>query len=379
MSIMTKIRSLGGKLMRRGMRLIPVSKRYIMFESELDYAESARAIYDYMIRHQMNKKYHLIWSVKDSSLYPPEKNVVFICRDAGSIRWNYYLNRCKYFIFTHPWWMTQKKKSQIRINTAHGTMPLKGASKNPVVTFDYMLAGTEMTADYRNRAWGRSKAYIPVPLDMPRNDWLYDTGNYLAPFLKGKHYSKVILCMPTFKQSKHWSDSNEQNPYLINVVQSRDDIMRLNQYLTDKNLLLVCKLHHLQTLDTMTSETFSNILYLRDEQLSSNGIMINHVLTCSDALVTDFSSVCFDYLLLDRPIGFFVNSVEQYHRGYMMENPEDFMPGTHIHHLDDFLSFMDVIVEGKDNYTEFRHKLRAQCFRFTDNGNCRRFIEYFKF
>lgn len=358
--------------------LVPSSKKYIMFESELDYAESARAIYDYMIRNHMNEKYHLVWSVQDPTLYQGHKNVVFIKRNDSSIRWNYYLNRCGYFIFTHPWWLKKWKKTQMVINTSHGTMPIKAGGANPVIAFNYLVTGTETTAYYRKKFWGSSDKYNIVPLDLPRNDWLFEKGDFLKPFFAGKTYEHIILCMPTFKQARYWSDSDEVNPYFINVVDSYNDMIRLNQYLKERNAVLICKLHHLQTLDYLTEEEFSNIIYLRDEQLREHDIMINHVLTCADALVTDFSSVCFDFLLLDRPLGFFCNTVEQYKRGYVMDHPEDFMAGVKIENLDHFIKFISDVIDGKDSFSSQRKAIREKCFRYQDGNNCKRFLDYFK-
>ena len=53
------------------------------------------------------------------------------------------------------------------------------------------------------------------------------------------------------------------------------------------------------------------------------------MLGSSDALITDYSSVYFDYLLLDKPIGFTVDDMELYikDRGFIFNNPEEYMPG----------------------------------------------------
>lgn len=327
----------------------------------------------------MNRKYHLIWSVKEPSLYPPEKNVVFIRRDADSVRWNYYLNHCGFFIFTHPWWLKSWKKSQTVIHTDHGTMPLKAGVVNPPIVFDYLLTGTETTEKYRKLFWGGDKGnYQAVRLDLPRNDWLFDRGDFLRPFLGGQTPQHIILCMPTFKQSAYWEDSTEQNPYFINVACTKADMERLNRFLAEHEALLVCKLHHLQKLDYMTKERFSHILYLTDDQLMAHDIMINHVLTCADALVTDFSSVCFDFMLLDRPVGFFCSTAQQYSRGYLMENPEDFMAWEKIYTLDELIAFIDATIQRKDPYQAQRRHIRDLCFCFKDADNSKRFLDYFQ-
>ena len=104
---------------------------------------------------------------------------------------------------------------------------------------------------------------------------------------------------------------------------------------------------------------------------------MNHMLRCADALVTDFSGVFLDYILLDRPMGFFCNDRDQYTRGFAMENPEDYMPGPHMYTVEDFLSFIDSVCTGEDEYRQFRKTVRDRVHTYQDDQNCRRFLEYF--
>ena len=48
----------------------------------------------------------------------------------------------------------------------------------------------------------------------------------------------------------------------------------------------------------------SNIVILSNEQLYHMDIQTNEILMHADALISDYSSVAVDYLLLDRPIAF---------------------------------------------------------------------------
>ena len=58
--------------------------------------------------------------------------------------------------------------------------------------------------------------------------------------------------------------------------------------------------------------TLSNLVFINDAFLSDNGIINYELLGVADALLTDYSSVYYDYLLLDRPIGLCWDDYEEY-------------------------------------------------------------------
>lgn len=358
--------------------ILPVSEKYILFESEIDFAENSRALYEYMISDPRYADYHLVWNVKEPEKYPPHRNVVFITQNEDSLRWNYYLNRCKYFIFTHPWWLTKWKKDQIVINSCHGN-PFKAPPVNPPHhVFDVSLSSSEEWVKFRKRDY--SGNFEVAVLGAPRIDYLLSSQcdkNYLADFVDTSRFRKVVYCMPTFKKAAKWQDGESNNPYSINAVSSQEELYTLNDALREKNVLLVCIIHHLQVMDEMVTGRLSNILYLRDEDYAKKGYVMNQMLRCADALVTDVSGVFLDYILLDRPIGFFCNDIDQYTRGFAMENPEDYMPGPHMNTMEDFLTFVDDVCTGNDSCREFRKTVRDTVHKYQDDQNCRRFLEYF--
>lgn len=357
-------------------KIVPTSSRWIMFESEIDFAESARVLYEYMIEHGYNKRYTIVWSVQDPKRYPQKKNVIFIKRNVDSIRWNYCLNRCKYFIFTHPWWLQNWKPDQYVINVWHGN-PFKapGASKLKNV-FNVILASSEDGVPFRRNEFDGD--FEIAVLGAPRNDWLYKKGDFLAQFADAKSYSKIIYSMPTFKSSRSVGiDGENTSAYGINVIQSLDELEAFNRYLEKKNVLFVCIIHHLQIQEMVTKPELSNIIYLCDEDYAKYGFIMNQMLTCADALITDYSGVFLDYILLDRPIAFYRNDIEKYTRGFAMEHPEEYLAGHLIYNINDLCSFVEDILDGRDPYKTDRKKVCNRTQKYQDDQNCLRFFEYF--
>ena len=356
-------------------RLVPASPKYIWFESEIDFAENTRALYEYMQKTPEYQDYHMIWCVEDPSAYKSRKNTLFLKRTRGGFQYSCCFNRCKYILLTHPFDLEHWKKSQVVINTWHGN-PFKAPNKDPLPgRFDYMLASSEDGVRFRRKEF--SGDFEMVILGAPRLDWLFEDGPDLNQIIDTEKYRKIIYCMPTYKQRENFSDSEETPTYSINVVNSWEELTELNRQLQKKNVLLVCIIHHLQKMDGINTEALSNILYLRDEDYGAKGLVMNQMIRSADALVTDFSGVFLDYILLDRPIGFFCNTTDLYTRGFTMENPEDYMPGPHIETMEQFLSFIDDVVNEKDDYREFRRRVCRTVHKYRDNCNCRRFLNYF--
>lgn len=93
-----------------------------------------------------------------------------------------------------------------------------------------------------------------------------------------------------------------------------------------------------------------------------------------DVLITDYSSVYFDYQLLDRPIGFAIDDVEEYrrNRGFVFDNILDYMPGEKIYSFDELKTFFDHLHKGQDDYSEKRKKVNDLVNHWQDAGNCER-------
>lgn len=358
--------------------LIPVGKRYILFESESDFSENTRAVYDYMVEHGYQRNYKLIWNVKNPENYEKENNVIFIDRNDrhifNRIRWFYYLGRVKYFLFTHPYWLHEWKRSQVVINLAHGN-PLKGCKHRLNHVADYVLASSEDGVKYRR------KEYLDTPeivvLGPPRNDWLFEGRKHILKYAGQDNFDKIIFCLPTFKQSGTWRDSDEVNPFLINTVDSEEALYCLNDVLKSSRRLMICKVHHLQVTDGFIFHEFSNIRYLDDDELLKNKDVLYRLLGGADALLTDFSSVYMDYLLLDRPVGFFTDKMKEYTRGFTMENPLEYMPGNKIDTFEALAQFIRNF-DKEDSWKEQRAKVCRRIHKYCDNKNTQRFVEYFQ-
>ena len=85
----------------------------------------------------------------------------------------------------------------------------------------------------------------------------------------------------------------------------------------------------------------------------------------------------FDYLLLDRPIGFTVDDIDEYmnNRGFVVDDPYELMPGAFINTPEEFLQFVDNLLNGKDDYRETRKRVNRLVNQFEGGRDCERVLK----
>ena len=166
----------------------------------------------------------------------------------------------------------------------------------PIANYDYVLCNGTCWKKPYSEAFGVREEQVKVT-GMPRLDHLCDQ-KYLNdakqqmydryPELKGK---KVILYAPTFRG---------------NIVQGMKkvhiDIHQLMKKLGDQYAFLY-KLHPLLKTENLSEDR--RIYNMNREDLHA-------LFSITDILISDFSSIIFDFSLLNRPIYYFVPDLEQY-------------------------------------------------------------------
>ena len=177
---------------------------------------------------------------------------------------------------------------------------------------------------------------------------------------------KVILWLPTYR--------NEEKDFPTPVLTERQ-ALELNEMLKLRNAKLIVKIHPLQKLSGEMKK-YSYIEFVTQEQLNKSEMTVYSLLRAADALITDYSSVYFDFMMLDRPIGFTVDDIEEYkkNRGFVFENPYDYMPGYKISNYGDVLSFIEDVIEGNDRYAKERRELNKKINFYNDGKSCERVV-----
>ena len=125
------------------------------------------------------------------------------------------------------------------------------------------------------------------------------------------------------------------------------------------NVLLIIKKHPVQKEWGIEEDAFENIRFVNQEMLDQKEIQLYELISASDGLISDYSSVAVDYMLLNRPLAFVLSDMQQYKetRGFVFENPQEYMPGEKIYDLKGLEEFAVHVTGEKDLYREERIKL----------------------
>ena len=217
----------------------------------------------------------------------------------------------------------------------------------------------------------------------PKEDWLFHPVNETFSELFGAlEASKYIMWISTFREAKgqlanlnEYSIGNETG---LPVADTQSKLERLNELLVSKNAVIIVKLHPFQRRERVNGDGFSNIVLIENEDLDRMDIPVNRVLGKADALISDYSSAAIDYLILDRPIGFLLEDVEEYgtSRSFVFDPVRDWLPGEELFDFNDFLRLVAEIASGIDSSREKRQRLRKCLHEFNDDRSCERLVKY---
>lgn len=219
----------------------------------------------------------------------------------------------------------------------------------------------------------------------PRNDYLFDNGRLQELLLKNdKEFrgKRVILFVPTFR--KGYINRVEGIERDENVFGFEEfDMKAFDDFLGENRALLIVKLHPFEEKfykNVYEKMNLSNFYFLTSEVLESSKIDLYEILPDVDLLITDYSSIYFDFLLLNKPIIFVKPDFEQYSkiRGVLLSPYDFWTPGPKVTSQDDLQKRISEIFSGKDNYAERREELKDIFFEHQDGNSSERILQVIK-
>lgn len=348
--------------------------RKIMLYSNMGFRDNVKALYDYLIDAGYNQKYKILCSTNDYKMYNKDlpSNVIFVSNIRGVLL--YFSAGFVYYCFGKI--PIFHGKDQKVVQMWHGS-----AFKAPD---EGMLKGHSFDKPYYTNVFSSSKHFAPIfsycfsiPVQQvvicgqPRCDVLYKENPHYA----FGEYRKLILWAPTFRKSSvtGYSDSTADDN-LVPVLK-KEDFAEINSKLRELGVKVVVKLHPLQDLDQYHTTDLDHFVLLSHQEFVRRKMDLYKFMAQSDALITDYSSIFIDYLLLDRPIAFTEDDMDDYTRGFVFDNPKSYQPGFRIKTKEDFLAFAESLVNGDDDYKSERKRVMALANDYHDGKFCKRALE----
>lgn len=232
-----------------------------------------------------------------------------------------------------------KKKEQVYLNTWHGT-PLKylGRSdlKNSVsigniqknfLSADYILFPNEFTRDvFMNDYMLENICHNKVLLcNYPRNEAFLNESMSMKIKKEMKLEDKELIAyMPTWRGSGRKANSKKQTETIIEYLQDIDKNLKKNQ-------ILYVNMHFLVT-NSIDFSKFNKVKQFPSEYETYD------FLNCCDTLITDYSSVFFDYAITQKKIVLFVYDEDEYLEEKGMYLPLSDLPFPKVKNISDLIN-----------------------------------------
>ena len=354
-------------------------RNIILFNSYPAYSDNSRALYEYILmnRPDIKKKYKIIWGQEKSATIPKELmqyNIETI--DKKSLKGVYTFLSAKYVFSTHGYFPGVKSgNGQVQVNLWHGCGYKSITDSDRIYRGDINTVTGSIYVPIHEKVLDMKPGTV-YPTGLPRNDLLFTNRDIMSKFgINKKKYKKIYIWMPTYRKANegHEEVDGKVDAFTISTM-TQEELKLLNETLKKLKILLIVKPHPMdaKTFDNVSG--FSNVKTIMNVELANAGVRLYEFMAETDALISDYSSVVIDYLMLQKPVVMVMSDIHEYEnsRGFVFENIKDYLPGpiiTNARSLIDYLKKSDLI-DGQ--WTEKRNQLSRIFHDNLDGNSCER-------
>ena len=292
--------------------LLPVDDKLILLSSYSGrkYDDSPKYIYEQMLKDERFREMRFVWAFEKEDEYPYIKSEKV---NVNSFRyWILALKaRCWITNVGIERGLNVKGRNVFYLNTWHGT-PIKkigndlSIGKNVFKTnvkrwrLDVLLSQSSYEVEVYSRVFGLPLAKIELT-GYPRNDVLLENRDMdivrIKKFLGVGKGKKVILYAPTFRESM----GDEKGNFISSPPIEFD---RWEQFLSSDFVVLFRAHSAVNKVLNVQSNSFLIDVSMFD--------CLNDLMLVSDILISDYSSIFFDYSIMDKPMLCFAYDYDRY-------------------------------------------------------------------
>lgn len=234
---------------------------------------------------------------------------------------------------------------------------------------DYILTTSQLNSTTVSAQTG-VKLESCIELGFPRNDTLFLQKNkdIIMGWLKkecGYEPKKIIVYAPTYRDYEKNGDKETRGLFGY-------DMPHLEKFLLGNKFCVVCKLHNLQDKSILVYPK-GVVKFKLCYDFSFYDLM-----SISDCVITDYSSLGYDFLILNKPLIYNLYDLDKYieDRGLSYSPYEYFCPGEIVKNEKEMMKALDDTLLGKDTYSYKRKYLIEIFHKYKDNQSSQRVVDF---
>lgn len=363
------------------LRVKKLKKNRIIFNSSFNenYNFNSKFLFEYFIEQLKGKNYEIKFIINNQELKDKLEKVYGNYFIETSTRSN-----IKYILEAKTWIVSTidppiielfKNKNRIIYHLGHG-IPLKNiilAEKKisilkkinrflRIKNYTHSIATSEFMVPIIKKAFGNKKIKVVVK-GQPRNDYLTYCKNENNYMENSNRQNKInILYCPTWR-------SYEKTKIFPFVDYNLE---KMEKFLKEKDICIFIKSHPYYDIEYDINLKKSKMIKFIDNNIKE----ITPYLDFFSFLITDYSSIYLDFLILNKPIIYIPYDYERYLKevGFSFDYIQN-TPGPKVFTQENFIEEINKYLKNKTYYELERKKINQKLNKYTSN-NCKMNFEY---
>ena len=349
------------------------------------FTDNTKYIYKYLVE---NTNFKAIWFTNSHELRSELKTKGYGAHYKFNISAIKLLRRAKYIFTTHGVFDVLPinfSPETTFVCTWHGVQNKRNSSLHGPIKFSKFAKYLNLTSyndnymDYFITPSGTKKDiklienYFQIPTTKivttgyPRNDILFtENPDFIEKIKAGykipKKIKKLLLYAPTFRDYS----------FTAKLPFTNEELIELNDHLIVNRSILIMKAHMFEKI--IEFQNFSNI------KIAPKNADIQELLAITDILITDYSSVYCDFLLVNKPILLFTYDYDRFMkegRGFYYDFKK-IAPGPLLYTGKELINAIKNIDEICKDFDERRLKTREIYNKYFDGNSTERVLKYLK-
>ena len=242
--------------------------------------------------------------------------------------------------------------------------------------YNYYIVSSEVSKRLIMASYGFDYSQFEV-LGLCRNDYLFSSEypeRLRSEILKDVPYDvkSIVLYTPTHRDNL---TDVSQFSAAKSLFGFDTDLGKLDSFFQKEGIYMICKIHPKQHSLIKQNELPQSISLFK----ANNQYGLAELMKVSDALITDYTSGYFDYLILDKPVVFNLYDIKKYTktRGLIFNPIDPICAGDCVHDEEEFIKALEELEVNKSKYRDKRKIVLDMLNCYKDSNSCKRVYDFF--